>query len=629
MFNTHHGIYSIGGNLIMNSSDEMERNELIEWSTSRRRFLTVAAAVGAVAGMGGTASVISSAQEDAPQQIELIGRVSGWVGVAPSSIAGQTNPPLSLEAGTDYELTWTNGDGAPHNFNIEDTQGSVLVETEIMSEQGATQTVTFTARESMAEYFCAVHPQSMRGEIQLETRQKTPTPTPTEETEQTPIEEDGQDTDQGQQYFFPKGPTVGVEQVAGDGDLTAPTDFAVAPEATTKQFITDQTGQIYVLTADGLRDEPFMNISERLVDLPRGEYDERGLLGLEFHPNFAENRLFYVHYSAPPNENTPEGYDHVEVISEFTATADGMRGCPATECKLLQIQHPQTNHDAGPMAFGPDGYLYIPMGDGGGADDVGLGHVEDWYERNEGGNGQDIYENLLGNIIRINVDIQEDGKPYGIPNDNPLVGTAGIDELYAWGFRNPFGISFDSEGRLFVADAGQNLFEEANIIEKGGNYGWNVKEATHCFSTAHPNEPFDDCPDSVPEDVPGQRGGEELIDPIVEYPHRYKGQQVGLVIVGGGVYENDTITPLQGKYVFGEWSRSFEEPAGRLLAARPNNDNDSIWGMEELLIGGDRGLEWFVRGVGLDADGNVYVLVNKRGVIAGNTGAVLKLVPGE
>lgn len=175
-----------------NSSDEMEQNGSTMWSISRRRFLTGTAAVGAVAAMGSVASVVSSAQEGAPQQIELIGRMSGWEGVSPSSIAGQTNPTLSLEAGTDYELTWTNGDGAPHNFNIEDAQGSVLLETEIMNEQGATQTVTFTARESMTEYFCAVHPTSMRGMVAVSTATamptatSTPTETPTETPEETP-----------------------------------------------------------------------------------------------------------------------------------------------------------------------------------------------------------------------------------------------------------------------------------------------------------------------------------------------------------------------------------------------------------------------------------------------------------
>jgi cell division septation protein DedD len=177
-----------------NLSDEMDRNESTGRSTSRRRFLAITAAAGTVAGMGSAAKIVSSAQEEAPQQIELIGRMGGWEGVAPSSISGQTNPTLSLEAGTDYELTWTNGDGLPHNFNIEDAQGTVLIETEIMSEQGATQTVTFTARESMAEYFCAVHPTSMRGMVAVSmmtatpTETATPTPTPTATPTDTPTE---------------------------------------------------------------------------------------------------------------------------------------------------------------------------------------------------------------------------------------------------------------------------------------------------------------------------------------------------------------------------------------------------------------------------------------------------------
>ena len=149
------------------------------------------------------------------------------------------------------------------------------------------------------------------------------------------------------------------------------------------------------------------------------------------------------------------------------------------------------------MAFGPDGYLYISFGDGGGADDVALGHVEDWYDVNEGGNGQDIEDNLLGNILRIDVD---SGDPYGIPPDNPFVGMDGMDEIYAFGFRNPYRFSFDRGGtnQLFVADVGQNNFEEVNIVEPGGNYGWNVMEGTHCFSTENPDLPLDECPTEDP-----------------------------------------------------------------------------------------------------------------------------------
>jgi len=118
---------------------------------------------------------------------------------------------------------------------------------------------------------------------------------------------------------------------------------------------------------------------------PTQAYDERGLLGIDFHPSFAENRKFYLHYSAPPNEQTPDGWDHVEVVSEFTASTDLTTGDPESERILLRFQKPQYNHNGGPMAFGPDGYLYVPMGDGGGANDDMYGHVSDWYDRNAGG----------------------------------------------------------------------------------------------------------------------------------------------------------------------------------------------------------------------------------------------------
>ncbi len=136
-----------------------------------------------------------------------------------------------------------------------------------------------------------------------------------------------------------------------------------------------------------------------------------------------------------------------------------------------------------------DDNLYISLGDGGNRDDEGIGHVDDWYDKNAGGNGQDITQNLLGSILRIDVD---GGEPYGIPADNPFVGKDGLDEIYAYGFRNPYRFSFDMGGyhSLFVGDAGQELWEEISMVEKGGNYGWNVKEGTHCFDAANPEKLF-------------------------------------------------------------------------------------------------------------------------------------------
>ncbi|MFB6140869.1 MAG: PQQ-dependent sugar dehydrogenase [Halosimplex sp.] len=541
-----------------------------EWRPTRRSLLEVGAATGALAGLGSLA--LGQQQET----YRFGGRIEAWMGRAPDAIADQENPTLELAAGTEYEVVWENLDGAPHNFTIQDADGNEIVSTETMSEEGATRSLTFTATQEMARYVCTVHPTTMVGDVEVS---GTTTATPGAGTGT----ESGTGT-AGGAGFFEAGTEVGVREVA-NGPLTAPTDHATGPEDDPRSFVSDQTGQVYVLTEDGLRDEPFVDISDRMVTLGEfngsyaGEdqvYDERGLTGVDFHPNFAENGRFYLHYSAPPNEETPEGWDHVEVVSEFTASDDGESGDPDSEQQLLTIQHPQFNHDAGPMAFGPDGYLYVPMGDGGGADDDMYGHVDDWYDRNAGGNGQDVSENLLGNVLRIDVDASGGDTPYGIPDDNPFVDEPdALDEIWAYGFRNPYGISFDSGGNCFVTDAGQNLWEEADVVEAGGNYGWNVKEGTHCFSTERPSDisAITDCPEMEPDEAPYD--GSPFVDPVVEYPHVYQGTPVGVVIVGGHRYENDTVPGLNGKYVYGEYNQpTGSDPNGRILTATVPDDFD-------------------------------------------------------
>ncbi|ADB60875.1 blue (type 1) copper domain protein [Haloterrigena turkmenica DSM 5511] len=546
-------------------------------ATSRRHLLKAAAAAGGVVALGDLAAA------QGVETIELGGETSGWQGVAPDDIAGETNPTLELEAGTTYELTWENLDGQPHNFVIESEGGEQLERTDLLMEQGETQTLEFEATSEMAEYYCEPHSATMRGEISVG------------DGGGGGAEQD-EAAEEEPEAFFDPGAEIGVRTLA-EG-MTAPTDMAVADEDEERYFVADQTGELWVVTGDGLQDEPFLDVSDRLVELgtfegdyadPNQDYDERGLLGVEFHPEFAENGRFFVHYSAPPNDETPEGWSHVEVVSELQATEDLSAGDPDSERVLMEFQKPQYNHDAGPMAFGPDGYLYVPMGDGGGANDNMEGHVEDWYDGNEGGNGQDVSENLLGSVLRVDVDSEmsetsrdgsgdaadEEGedRPYAIPEDNPLVDSdEGLDEHYAWGFRNPFGISFDSDGRLFVSDAGQDLFEEANLVEAGGNYGWNVKEGTHCFSTESPSQPPEDCPDSAPDEAPYD--GQELQDPIVEYPHVYQEQVVGITIIGGHVYEAGDIGDLDGKYVFGDWTAdpARQSPQGRILAASEPSD---------------------------------------------------------
>ena len=347
--------------------------------------------------------------------------------------------------------------------------------------------------------------------------------------------------------------------------------------------------------------------------------DERGLLGFAFHPEFQNNRKFYLHYSAPPRSGTPEGYTHTQVLAEFQATEDRSAGIPDSERTLLEIPQPYYTHNGGAILFGPDGHLYMSMGNGGG--DLNLsGNVDDWY-KNRGGNGQDVTENLLGSILRIDVNNREDGKPYAIPEDNPLVEKAGLDEQYAWGFRNPWRMSFN-RGNLFVCDVGQFNYEEVSIVAKGGNYGWNVKEGTHCFGSAN-LRPITDCPNQTPESV---RDGERLIDPIIEYPHTYKGEGIGFAATGGYLYENATIPALRGKFVFGDYTKT-GRPGGSIFAATPPKKDQ--WSLEEILFEGfeDGFLDSYVLGVSRDALGELHVLTTDNLGVRGKTGAVHKIVP--
>src|SRR4051812_4483183 len=276
-------------------------------------------------------------------------------------------------------------------------------------------------------------------------------------------------------------------------------------------FIIDQIGKIWIIE-HGMRNPiPFLDITSKLVPLSPF-YDERGLIGFALHPNFERNGRFFVYYTAPPRPGGPEPgatWNNLSRISEFRVSSMNRNmGDLMSERPILELNDPQSNHNGGTLDFGDDGYLYISIGDGGGANDVGPGHVRDWYAANEGGNGQDIDSNLFGNILRLDVD---HGAPYTIPRDNPFVGRRGLDEIYAYGFRNPFRFSFDMGGshQLIAGDAGQVLWEKKDLVKKGGNYGWNVKEGRHCFSTANPSSVPASCPMMDPF-------GNLLRDPVIE-----------------------------------------------------------------------------------------------------------------
>jgi glucose/arabinose dehydrogenase len=418
---------------------------------------------------------------------------------------------------------------------------------------------------------------------------------------------------------------IGVRLVA-DG-LTSPIGIVAAPDGSDRLFVIDQIGLIRIVAADGtLISEPFLDLRSKIVPLDSA-FDERGLLGLAFHPNYRQNGRFFVYYSAPLRAGAPAGFDHTSHVSEFSVSGDPNRADAASERILLQVDEPQFNHNGGTVAFGPDGFLYVSLGDGGGADDVGLGHVEDWYEANAGGNGQDIQQNLLGSILRIDVDT---GDPYGIPADNPFAATPGCadgcDEIFAYGFRNPYRFSFDRGGahQLFAGDAGQELWEEVSTVDKGGNYGWNVKEGTHCFDTENPDVSPPECPDSVGEGHP--RAGDPLIDPVIEYANHHQPGGLGAAVVGGFVYRGRTLPQLSGRYVFGDWSREFEEPDGTLFVASPRKRG--LWLMQELRIATEPSgrIEHYVLGFGQDPSGEIYVGVSESTGPSGNTGKVFKLV---
>lgn len=407
--------------------------------------------------------------------------------------------------------------------------------------------------------------------------------------------------------------------------FVSPVNLVPLGDGSGRLLVGDQVGTIRVLTKDGqLSGHPFFDARDRLTKLPNG-FDERGLLGLALHPKFKENRKVYLYYSAPLRSSAPTNWNHTGRLSEFKAAADDFAQVdPASERVLLQIDEPQMNHNCGRLVFGPDGFLYIGVGDGGGAND-GVGNKENEIGHAPQGNGQDTMT-LLGKILRIDVD---GGEPYAIPSDNPFAdGVKGRKEIYAWGWRNPWGISFDRGGahELFAVDVGQNLWEELNIVVKGGNYGWRMREGFHGF------DPKD--PDHSPAIAPTtDADGRAFVEPILEYKHpprnRPPGSELqGISVTGGYVYRGKALPQLQGQYVFADWSRSWALPDGVLFTAtRSGAGGDAKWSLEFLKLASPEKIGAFIVALGEDEEGELYLLTNGRNSLTGQTGKVFKLVP--
>ncbi len=395
--------------------------------------------------------------------------------------------------------------------------------------------------------------------------------------------------------------------------LSAPLGLAVPDDGSKRMFVYDQAGLAWVVTGAGEKlPAPLLDVRSRLVTF--GNYDERGLLGLATHPDFANHPLVYTYTSEPIDINTvadfvnvmPEGVvnNHQSVIAEWRIDPnDPSRIDPNSRREVLRIDKPQSNHNGGTLRFGPDGLLYIALGDGGRANDVANGHVP-------GGNAQSL-QRIYGKLLRIDVDGNDSANgQYGVPPINPFVNQDAIGEIYAYGLRNPFTFSFDKlTGDLYAGDAGQNNIEEVDLIVKGGNYGWNVKEGSFWF-------------DSVSENIgkvvtgPVRPVPPDLIDPIAEYDHGEGG-----VVIGGFVYRGIQVPALQGLYVFGDWG-SFAAPSARLFYL----DSQAV--IRELRIGAaDSPTGFWLRGFGEDADGELYVFGSTELGPRGETGVMLKIVP--
>lgn len=346
--------------------------------------------------------------------------------------------------------------------------------------------------------------------------------------------------------------------------FTRPVDLQHANDNSNRLFVAEQRGIISVFKNDASASSKstFLDIRDKVED----NGNEEGLLGLAFHPQYKTNGYFYVNYTARNPDRT--------VISRFRVSAYNPEVAdPESEVVLLTFDQPYSNHNGGQVSFGPDGYLYIGVGDGGSGGDPK-------------GHGQNL-KTLLGSILRIDVNKQENGKKYAIPADNPFAGNKSgyKEEIYAYGLRNPWRLSFDPvTKKLWTGDVGQNAYEEIDIIEKGGNYGWNIMEGKHCF------EPSRNC---------NQQG---LKLPVWEYP-----RNEGVSITGGFVYRGPSLPELKGKYIYADYG------SGKIWVLDATNVNNPV---NTILVESNLNISSF----GVDPknelyicafDGKIYRIVNR------------------
>lgn len=361
--------------------------------------------------------------------------------------------------------------------------------------------------------------------------------------------------------------------------FTSPIGIAAPMDGSNRIFVLEQGGKVKIIE-NGIRlEKPFITISSKLDGLNIA-YSEKGLLGMAFHPDYKSNGLFYLYYSA---KSQVAGMDHESKVTEFKVSKDPNVADVNSERIIMTIPQPESNHNGGQMEFGGDGFLYIGLGDGGGAGD----------KHGEEGNAQNM-NSLLGKIIRIDINTPI---AYKIPIDNPFFNTKNVrPEIWAVGLRNPWRFSFDrATKKLICADVGQNKYEEVNNIEKGMNYGWRVMEGNHCYN------PENNCNEQL------YKG------PISEYDH-----SEGVSVIGGYVYRGLEFPALHGYYIFGDWN-------GVLWYLKQNsNSNDWVRGpifteKENNEINGK------INSFGQDEKGNIYIVTQKLFGPKSPTGVIYKI----
>jgi glucose/arabinose dehydrogenase len=367
----------------------------------------------------------------------------------------------------------------------------------------------------------------------------------------------------------PEIPKLRFQQVLPSLPLVRPVQVFQRPGDAANLYIIEQPGRILIADpakSDTTEAAVALDIRERVND----QGNEEGLLSAAFHPDFPKKRELYLYYTAAKPRRS--------ILSRFTVSEDGKTIDAASEEVILTQPQPYSNHNGGAVLFGPDGMLYLSLGDGGAADDPH--HY-----------GQNL-DTFLGKVLRIDVNRKGDnGAPYAVPADNPFVGKEGAKpEIWAYGTRNIWRMAFDAKtGQLWAGDVGQNEWEEISLIEKGGNHGWNAREGFHPFARGKGDGPF--------------------VEPVVEYSHRE-----GLSVTGGVVYRGTEISGLDGVYIYGDFA--FGTVWGiRMIDGKPT---------KPAVIAQRRGE--LISSIDAMKDGTVVLSTFNRGQDRGNPGSLWKLV---